>query len=78
MVTAAPAAIALLMSPEYLMPPSAITGTPVPLAARAASRMAVICGTPAPVTTRVVQIDPGPMPTLIPSMPSAIRSRAPS
>ena len=27
------------------------------------SMMAVICGTPAPVTTRVVQIEPGPMPT---------------
>ena len=40
--------------------------------------MAVICGTPAPVTTRVVQIEPGPMPTLRPSTPSAIRSRAPS
>jgi hypothetical protein len=40
--------------------------------------MAVICGTPAPVTTRVVQIDPGPMPTFSPSMPSAIKSRAPS
>ena len=26
--------------------------------------MAVICGMPAPVTTRVVQMDPGPMPTL--------------
>ena len=78
MTTAAPAAMALLMSPEYLMPPSAMIGTPVPLAAREASMMAVICGTPAPVTTRVVQIEPGPMPTLMPSMPSAIRSRAPS
>ena len=29
----APAAIALVMSPENLMPPSAITGTPVPAAA---------------------------------------------
>jgi hypothetical protein len=31
----APAAIALVMSPEYLMPPSAISGTPVPRGARA-------------------------------------------
>ncbi len=31
--------------------------------------MAVICGTPAPLTTRVVQMEPGPMPTLIPSAP---------
>ena len=30
---------------------------------RAASRIAVICGTPTPATTRVVQIEPGPMPT---------------
>ena len=43
-----------------------------------ASAMAVICGTPAPETTRVVQIEPGPMPTLTPSAPSAISSRAPS
>ena len=26
--------------------------------------IAVICGMPAPLTTRVVQIDPGPMPDL--------------
>jgi len=31
---------------------------------RAHSKMAVICGTPAPETTRVVQMEPGPMPTL--------------
>ncbi len=39
----------------------------------AASAIAVICGTPAPVTTRVVQIDPGPMPTLMPSAPRTNR-----
>ena len=66
------------MSPENLMPPSAMIGTPESFAARAHSRIAVICGTPAPVTTRVVQIDPGPIPTFSPSMPSEIRSRAPS
>src|SRR6266705_564993 len=43
-----------------------------------ASMMAVICGTPAPLMTRVVQKEPGPMPTLTPSTPKAIRSRAPS
>ncbi len=74
----APAAMALVMSPEYLMPPSAISGTPASRAARAHSAMAVICGTPAPETTRVVQIEPGPMPTLMPSTPSEISSRAPS
>ena len=31
--------------------------------------MAVICGTPAPATTRVVQIEPGPMPTFTASAP---------
>ena len=46
--------------------------------ARAASAIAVICGTPAPVTTRVVQIDPGPMPTLMASAPARASSQAPS
>ena len=32
--------------------------------------MAVICGTPTPATTRVVQIEPGPMPTLTASAPA--------
>src|SRR5258708_7841050 len=40
--------------------------------------MAVICGTPAPVTTRVVQMEPGPMPTLMPSAPARASSQAPS
>ncbi len=38
--------------------------------------MAVICGIPAPVTTRVVQIDPGPIPTLSASAPRSTSSRA--
>ena len=74
----APAASAFEMSPEYLMPPSAMMATSVPFAALAASMMAVNCGTPAPVTTRVVQMEPGPMPTFSPSMPSEINSFAPS
>ena len=78
MTTLAPAAIALEMSPEYFTPPSAMIGTPVSRAAREASAMAVICGTPAPVTMRVVQIEPGPMPTLTPSAPQAINSAVPS
>ena len=78
MMQSAPAAMAFEKSPEYLMPPSEISGTPVSRVALAHSRIAVICGTPAPLTTRVVQIEPGPMPTLMPSTPSAIRSRAPS
>jgi len=39
--------------------------------------MAVICGTPTPATTRVVQIDPGPTPTLTPSAPALISACAP-
>src|SRR5919204_532203 len=34
--------------------------------------MAVTCGTPTPATTRVVQIAPGPIPTLIASAPASI------
>jgi hypothetical protein len=78
MTECAPAAIALTTSPEYLMPPSAMTGTPRGPQARTASITAVICGMPAPDTTRVVQIEPGPMPTLTASAPRDARSRAPS
>ena len=46
------------------MPPSAMTGTPWRIAASAHSKTAVICGTPTPATTRVVQIEPGPIPHL--------------
>ena len=34
----------------------------------------MICGTPIPATTRVVQIDPGPIPTLTASTPASIRA----
>src|SRR5207247_9902554 len=74
----APAASALEMSPEYLIPPSAMSGTPVPCATRAASMIAVNCGTPAPVTTRVPQIDPGATPTFKPSTPADIDASLPS
>ena len=74
----APAARAFTRSPEPRIPPSAMIGTPADAAAAAQSRIAVSCGTPAPVTTRVVQVDPGPTPTLTPSAPAAIRSRVPS
>ena len=72
MTLSAPAAIALARSPEYLMPPSAMTGTPAARAASAQSMIAVSCGTPTPATMRVVQIEPGPMPTLIASAPASI------
>ena len=72
----APAASALTMSPEYLMPPSAITGTsPAPATA---SSTAVSCGMPTPATTRVVQMEPGPTPTFTPSTPRSTSARAPS
>ena len=74
----APAARALTTSPENLMPPSAMMGTSALAAARAASAMAVICGMPAPETTRVVQMEPGPMPTFTADTPAAISSAAPS
>ena len=45
------------------MPPSAITGTPRAAAAREHSMIELIIGTPMPATTRVVQIEPAPMPT---------------
>ena len=79
MAQSAPAAIALARSPEYLMPPpSAITGVLLLRATSTASMMAVSCGTPTPATTRVVQIEPGPMPTLIESAPASISALAPS
>ena len=36
-----------------------MSGTPARSAARRVSLIAVICGTPTPATTRVVQIEPG-------------------
>jgi hypothetical protein len=54
-------------------PPSAITGTPDLAASSAASMIAVSCGTPTPATMRVVQIEPGPMPTLTQSAPASIK-----
>ena len=74
----APAAIALTMSPEVRMPPSAIAGTPCSRQAAAVSSTAENCGTPTPATTRVVQMLPGPMPILIESAPASINASAPS
>ena len=42
------------------------------------SRKLYGCGTPTPATTLVVQIDPGPIPTLSESAPALIRSFAAS
>jgi hypothetical protein len=54
------------------MPPSAIMGTSSLLRGRAQSAIAVTCGTPTPATMRVVQIEPGPMPTFTASAPASI------
>ena len=60
------------------MPPSAITGTPRRRARREAVQIADSCGMPAPLTTRVVQIDPAPTPTLTASAPASARVSTPS
>ena len=51
---------------------------PASRAARDASYTAVTCGTPTPATTRVVQIEPGPTPTLTASAPASMSACAPS
>src|SRR6218665_2458611 len=71
----APSARALAMSPRWRMPPSAISGTPVPLSAVATLSIAMICGTPTPATMRVVQIEPGPLPTLPGPAPAGLDQR---
>jgi hypothetical protein len=70
--------MAFATSPENLMPPSAITGISDLAASSAHSKTAVNCGTPIPAITLVVQIEPGPIPTLIASAPASINLRVPS
>ena len=60
------------------MPPSAIIGMPVSFRASATFDIALICGTPTPVTIRVVQIEPGPIPTFTASTPTSANAFAPS
>ena len=78
MTVSAPATSAFAMSPEYCSPPSAITGMPASRAASDASYTAVTWGTPTPATMRVVQIEPGPTPTLTASTPASMSACAPS
>ena len=52
------------MSPENLIPPSAMTGVSLSFKADTTFATAEICGTPTPVTILVVHIEPGPIPTL--------------
>src|SRR5215510_632380 len=59
MTVSAPAASAFVMSPENLIPPSAISGIFAFRAALTHPMMAVICGMPTPLTTRVEQIARG-------------------
>ncbi len=73
-----PAASALTISPEYLMPPSAIIRLPILSACSAQSKTAVSWGIPMPATMRVVQIEPGPTPTFTTSAPAFIKSRVAS
>ena len=54
------------------MPPSAMIGTLRAEAARAQSMIELIIGTPMPATTRVVQMEPPPMPTFTASTPASI------
>ncbi len=54
-----------------------MTGTPASRAASDASYTAVTCGTPTPATTRVVQMEPGPTPTLTASTPASMSAWAP-
>jgi len=76
----APAASALAISPLVRIPPSAMTGMsrPVLRTPARALKIAVSCGTPTPVTMRVVQIEPGPMPAFTASAPASISARAAS
>ena len=60
------------------MPPSAITGTPRWRARRVVCQMADSWGIPAPLITRVVQIDPAPTPTLMASAPASASASTPS
>ena len=66
------------MSPEKRMPPSAIIEISIPCNAALISIIAVICGTPMPAMILVVQIEPGPIPTLTPSAPASFNAIAPS
>ena len=70
----APTAKALATSPEYLIPPSAMIGIPSFLPSCAQVEIAVICGTPTPATIRVVQIEPGPIPTFTASAPASYKA----
>ena len=74
----APAASPLAKSPEKRTPPSDITGIPLFLSAFATFVTAETCGIPTPLTIRVVQIEPGPIPTFTASAPALTSASAAS
>ena len=78
MTASAPADNAFDISPENLIPPSAtsiIFFLPKPFFA---ANIALNWGTPIPATSLVLQIDPGPIPTLTASTPSLDKNLAAS
>lgn len=77
-IQSAPTASALHIFPLFLFPPSLINGHLYYLQIGATSISAVNYGTPHPLTTLVIQIDPLPIPHLIPSAPALINFNAPS
>ena len=72
----APAAIAFEISPENFIPPSEIILVLKFFSAFLTSKTALSCGTPMPVTSLVVQIEPGPIPTLTISTPASAKNFA--
>ena len=72
----APPTNALTISPEYLIPPSAIRGILFLCVTSATSIIAVSWGTPIPAIILVVHIEPGPIPTLTASAPASINACA--
>ena len=78
MIQSAPTAKALHIFPLFLFPPSDINGIWYSLQTGATSIKAVNYGTPQPDTTLVIQIDPFPIPHLMPSAPAYINLFAPS
>ena len=74
----APAAMALVTSPENLMPPSAMIRRSDLVGRAGSSMMAVTWGTPTAGHDAGGADGAGPMPTFTPSAPASMRSRAPS
>ncbi len=67
------------MSPDFVMPPSARIGDIVfGRGAWTPHTAPSFCGMPTPATTRVVQMEPGPWPTLMQLAPASARKATPS